>query len=97
MSLDYIILGYRTYDQEITHLKVCRIRNNQADTPEAKTKKQVVKDILRRDKEYYTALRDDDDFRVLKKLKIVKNNSGIYLRTDDREVMEDSLSTIPKF
>ncbi len=97
MSLDYIVIGKRTDDDGITHLKVSAVQAEQAQTPTAKTREEVVHDIRANDRTYYTAAREGDNFVTKRELHVVDGSTGSFLRTDDEKREADRIVDVPKF
>ncbi|MFB6344503.1 MAG: hypothetical protein ABEK50_01840 [bacterium] len=98
MSVDCIVTAMRDYEGQLTHLKVRKVRNDEAREAEAVPKADVVEDIVSNDKTYYVACPDEEDGYVLqRKLRVFESPSGSFLRIDDEAVGEDELGDLPKF
>lgn len=98
MALDYIVIGKRTDKNDvITHLKTSRVTNNQAQTPSAKTKDEVISDMSENGSTYYTAKKEEGDFITRKKIQVVTQSGECYLRIDSNDKSTDFLPEIPKF
>lgn len=98
ITVDFIVTAKRDYEGELTHLKVRKIRENEAMNPEARSKADVVQDILVEDKTYYLAEQDDEEGYVLgKQLRACQLEGEYFLRTDDKTAPDDSLPELPNF
>lgn len=98
MNLDGIVTAKRDYEGELTHLKVRPVKNNEAMEARARTREEVIEAIQNQAKTYYLAQKDEENHYVLgRKLRVVRDGSNRYLRTDDSPVPADSLESLPNF
>ena len=97
MNFEGVVTAKRDYEGVLTHLKVHPVRNGEARAPEARTKKDVARDLLRGDRVYYTGRPDSDGLTLVSRLRVVTSGSEAYLRSDQDKKPEDSLPDLPKF
>lgn len=97
MQFEGLVSAKRDYEGELTHLKVHPVRDAEARPPEARSKADVVKDLLEGDRVYYTARPDSDGLTLVARLRVVTSGSETYLRSDEKTEPGDSLPELPKF
>lgn len=97
MDVDAVVTAKRKYHEELTHLKVHPIENDTAQQPEAKRKYEVLRDILKDKKMYYTGNLNDDNLTLQSEIRVVKRDHMAYLRTDDEDTAEDFFPELPIF
>lgn len=97
VKFEGVVTAKRDYEGVLTHLKVHPVRDGEARAPEARPKKDVVRDLLRGDSVYYTGRPDSDGLTLVARLRVVTSESEAYLRSDGDEETEDSLPELPKF
>jgi len=97
VDVDAVVTAKREYHGTLTHLKVHPIVNDEARQPEAKRKIDVLRDILKEKKIYYTAVEEGGEMMLEAQLRIVTTNSNAYVRTDDEDLEADSLPSLPNF
>lgn len=97
MDVDAVITAQRTYHDELTHLKVHRIENGEAQPPEALRKVDVLRPLLKQNQVFYTGRLEEGSITLQREVRVVTRSSNAYLRVDDQDEAKDFLADLPNF